>query len=69
MGEYCGELEITSEMIDFGADALIWHGVIDVDLRMVVVDVLAAMGAAVTDQGFVFRKRTLSADHQRRKGD
>ena len=68
MGDWC-EFEITSEMIDSGADALAWHDVNDSDPRRIVVDVLAAMGAVATDRGFVFRTEKPSEGPQSRMRD
>lgn len=56
------EIEITPEMIERAADALIWLDTSDGNPVGITRVILAAMGAEERDRGFVFRKRSAAAD-------
>jgi hypothetical protein len=52
------EIEITPEMIEAGANELIWYDINDNDPKRIIGAVLVAMGAVRGPLGFLLRKRT-----------
>lgn len=54
----CEEFEITEEMLDKAADALVWLDTNDGNPKGIVKAILAAMGAVESHGVLIFRKRT-----------